>query len=264
VPRLPCPSCLPLLLLLALLPQTGCANSPEKLLASGKTAYQRGDYYTAYNDARVVYAKTGAGPVAQESAYLAGICAHRLPDYDAAQRYLWVAAHSDDRSLAGLAYAELGLVYMKLQLADPAVGALDHAAALLQGQNQANAYYNEGLCLQKLGLWAQARQKLDLAVRASSDPAFRALARDWAQAIGFTLQLGAYSVLGNARADRQQLTPASTRLGLGPPQILVAADTRYGTRYLVRVGEFGNYDLAQLYRTRLGRPTAAIVPLFAK
>jgi tetratricopeptide (TPR) repeat protein len=255
---------LSLLFMLGALALTGCATSPQKMLASGESAYQRGDYYTAYTQARQAYAQTGSGPVAQESAYLAGVCAHRLPDYDAAQRYLWFAAHSDDRDLAGRAYAELGLVYMQLGLSDSAVTALDHAATLLKGQNQASAYFNEGLCLQRLGLWPQARQKFNVACRASRDPGFIALAGGWSTAVGYSLQLGAYSNLTNARNIRQQLAPASTRLGLGAPQVLASADPQYGSLYLVRVGVFSNYDLARLYRARLGRPTAAIVPIFNK
>ena len=260
MPRLPRRSYPCLLLLLVLPPLTACSTGPKETLASAPAAYKHGDYYTAYNQARAVYGQTGSGPVAEESAYLAGLCAHRLPDYDAAQRYLWVAAHSDDHDLAGRAYAELGLVYMRLQVTDRAVAALDHSAGLLTGQDQANAYYNEGICLQRLGLWSQARAKLDQAYGASDDPDLRQQVRDQAQVTGFTIQLAAEPSEAGARGLAQQVAPASKRLGLGAPQITIveAAGKRF---YRVRIGEFGNQDLAERYRARLGVPGTAIMPL---
>lgn len=244
----------------------GCASSPaaspSPTAARGRVsgyqaAYEQGDYQTAYHSA----ARAAGTPGADRdlAAFIAGLCAQKLNDLPAAQRYLRQAAASRDPLLAADALASLGMVHHAMNRFDEAARELTQAASRLTGQEQAKAYFFAGIAQQKLGRWAQARTSLLLARHAASDPHLIQMIDEKLAVTGFTIQLGAYSNLANAQRLANQVAATASHLRIGPVRLVPGPNQLT----LVQVGQFSSFEAARAARDRLGQPSALIAPLAA-
>jgi tetratricopeptide (TPR) repeat protein len=224
-------------------------------------AYARGDYQQAHQLSRSL-ADGGGGTNAatrDAAAYMAGLSAARLGQPRTAEAYLRRAARSRDQALAADALAELGLLYAAAARYSDAAAAFEQAAPRLSGEAKAQAYFHAASAQQKLGRHSQARANFTLARTHSRDGAFRARVDDELATTGFTLQIGFFTSVDNARRAAQAVSPAMTqRLGL--PRIVPATDAQGRPGYLVQMGQFSSYASAMATRQSLSS-TALIVPL---
>ncbi|MCC7407119.1 MAG: SPOR domain-containing protein [Phycisphaeraceae bacterium] len=240
----------------------GCQGKQSQVsLSDAYAAYDRGDYRSSYQMARMV---AGSGKANHEAAYLAGLSAYRLGTYPMAARYLGVATASPQKKLAGDAYASLGMTYASMgRFADSGI-AYEQAAKRLSGQDQANAYYYSAIEFQKQGRWSQARSNLVLARAASNDENFKRQATEMMAVTGFTLQTGFFTVRDNAQRAAEQVGYLTKKLRMGQPRIVPAVDAQGRSGYLVQVGQFSSYPSALASKDKFGDFGAMVVPLLSR
>lgn len=249
----------PLFCLTAALLTAGCPSpQPTASLADANSAYERGDFAQAYAFASEI-ASGEPSLETEPAAYVAGLAAGELGNTRQAVRYLRQAAEGFDKRLAADANVMLGLAYSTQERYSLASAALLEAAPVLTGEDRAKAYFYAAVAQQKLGRWANARDRLVLARTASADPAFRKQVEEQLAVNGYTLQIGSFAQTQNAQAAADELSAAALEIGLGQPR-LIPNRSRPG-QVLVHVGRFTTYNSAASYRDQLGVPGAFIVPV---
>lgn len=199
--------------------------------------------------------------LAAQGQYLAGVSSRRLGNDSAALSYLKEAAQSNNRALAGDAWAELGFVYNKQNQFKRAADAFSKAAQHLTGQDRANAYFQAGIAQQKLGYWPSARSSLTLARGYNHDPKIQTQIENYLNTVGFTLQVGAYRSPENAQNRMRIVASQTQNLRVGLPQLSSTASIQGGAYYRVHIGRFTDYASAARARTMLNYRDALIVPL---
>ena len=222
------------------------------------TLYNRGEYRAAYRAASSA-SRRGSTADRAEAAYVAGLAAERIGDPAVAVRYLRRAAETGPADLAADANASLGLALHRLGRYDESARRLYAAAEHLSGEDRARAYFHAGLSLQKLNRWPQARTALLLARDGTRDAAFRGQVERQLAVTGYTVQLGAFADVANARRQAEAIAARARAARLGAPR-LVTADEAGRTLTLVHVGRFTSYAAAQQAREALG-DEAIVVPL---
>lgn len=253
---------LTLSLLLCLM--AGCQSTPT---TGGTTLNDANAAYAAsrYSEAQSIAERliTGSATQRAQASYIAGKSAYRLGRTSQAESYLLVAADSTDRTIAGPAYATLGLIAAGDGRYELSIDRFRKAIPLLSGEDVAQAYYHLAVTEQKNGQWSAARAHLVLADRYTGDRDLKSLIDQRRDASGFTLQLGAYRDLTNAQQRATQYTSRTSAAGLGIPEIRVSlgSGNNTGTFYLVQVGRFADFNAAQSARTRVDG-SAMIVPMF--
>jgi len=243
-----------------LLVGSGCAGGSKARMSEVYTAYNSGQYQTAFQRAGAL-AESGSRKTSQEAAYMAGLSAYRMENLTTATHYLRRAAAARDSGLAGDAYATLGLVYAQQGDSLQAARAFARAAKLLTGEDQANAYYYAAVSAQKTGQWSQGRSYLMLARSATESAETRERIAQALSTTGFTLQTGFYALQANAEREAQRIAPKAAQLSMGYPRVVPATDGRGQPGYLVQVGQYSSYASATSARQRFGEPMAMIVPL---
>ena len=148
----------------------GCDSTAA--LRRTSDAYKRGDYVTAYRDGARL-AKRGKPAQRREAAYLAGLAAYRLEQFEAAQRYLTTAAGDDQPQIAGGALVTLGLIYSEAGRHEAAGEAFVRGARKLSGEDRALAYFHASTAAGKQRRWTEQRTYLNLARSISHDGKLR-------------------------------------------------------------------------------------------
>lgn len=223
------------------------------------TAYNSGDYETAYRDGSVV-ARNAGGDLGEAGAFVAGTAAYKKGDMHSAVIYLQQAVRSNDPAVVGNAGATLGMAYADLGWYDASANALLHAADHLSGEDQARAYFYAAIAQQRLGRWAQARTNLILARGATADEAFQEKCNQQLRVTGYTLRTGEFHSTADAEQASAQLEQRSLPLEIGKTR--VTSTQREGrTVVQVQVGEFSSFDSARQARARLGEKHAVIMPI---
>ena len=237
----------------------GC-EGPEKVdMGAIDRQYSQGDYPQAYKMASnaVNSMDSGAGPLREEAAYIAGLSASQLKDWSRADRYLAIASRSSDKELSGKALAQRGLVANKRGNYDASARYLSQAAGKLNGQDRANCYYHAAVAEQKLGRWPKSRTHLTMARSSSKDPAFRKRVDQQRKVSGYAIQLGAYRDRNNAQKYAKDQAVKLQGLSLRPTRIVVTSDRLYR----VQVGQFKTQALAKNAAVRMGNDKPIIVPI---
>ncbi len=238
----------------------GCSGGPEPpAMETIASAYEEGDYGRAYEDG-ALRAASGASD-APVAAYLAGVSAGRLQDYAAAEALLHQAARDGDRDLAADAYASLGVVYAEQDKLSESADAFKRAAERYTGENRARSLFYGAIAQQKLGLFDQARDDLDDARAATTDPDFRAEIDEQRTVTGFTVQIVARRDRADAQRDADRVGAKTNNLRLGPPQLVTLTDPGGQSVTAVHVGRFSSHAAAQGMIERLNEPTAIVVPV---
>jgi len=241
----------------------GCETSPGVAKASLPGvygAYERGDYETAYAAASEL-AKSKERERAAEASYMAGLSAQQLGDLPSAERYMRVAAGSNNRKLAGDALAQLGLICAQQDKQLEAAYAFEKAAVVASGEDKARAYFYAGTAWQKVGRWSQARSNFMSARSHSTDAAFRQRVAEQLAVTGFTLQIGFYQQASNAQQAAERIAQRATAQQLGYPRIIPVTDSAGRRGHLVQVGRFSSYSTAAMAKRALGESSAIIVPV---
>jgi len=252
----------------------GCASGPGKskgqavaasrgsqvssrTLESANVDYREGRYRSAYTTATFVYSQNrGKAGVREQAGYLAGMSAYQLKRYDEAGRYLKPLTTSGNALLAGNASATLGLVDREQHRDAEAVVHFKDAYRELSGQDRAEAAYQCAMTYRAMGRPTQARQQFLLARGASQDGRFRTMVGRYLEDTGWTIQIGAFSTLERARARVAEYERMPSRKSLGSARIIDEYDTvKRKSLYLVQVGNFLDYELASLARSRITGPS---------
>ncbi len=235
----------------------GCETASPPSLQQAYADHAAGRHAQACAAASRV-AASHSGRVGEEAAYLAGQACAKVGKTAEAERHLIRATRSGDRTLAGQAMAELGLLYERTKRYDRAAPMFEQAAARLTGRDKAHAYLHAGIAQQRLGQWDRARRNLTLARASSSDATIRQQADARLNATGYTIQVGAFSDSANAQRLARSVAGRATSLGYGPPRIARSPD---GKLLRVQVGRFQTLVQADAARLRLGQSGSVVVTL---
>lgn len=234
----------------------GCTTAQ---LEKVRHAYGQSDYATAYREAERIVQRFSGRP-GQEAAYFAGMSAYHLQEPGKALDFLRIAAESHERTIAGRAMAQAGLIHHEKRHYEAAARLLQDAAGRLSGEDRARAGIRAAAAQQKLGRWAQAAANLREARRTSNDPDVHRHVDDHLTYGAYTIQLGAFTVDANARRVAHAATNRAAAIQIGPPRMLRAVDANGRRLILVQVGRFNDYAAASSARSRLAT-AGDIVPL---
>lgn len=221
--------------------------------------YRAGRYEEAYQQAVILKSRL-AGDQAHEAAFVAGMSAFRLDREDDALKHLTPLSDNRSDTITGPSCATLGLIWARRADHPRALDYFTKATRRLKGNDLAQAYYHMAITEQKLGLYAQAKPHLVLAVSNATDSVLRSAAEDRMKSSGFTIQFGAYSSQRNAEQRRQQVLGDTQRAGLGQPWVL-ATVSRNKQIYVVQAGRFGTYEAALGASRKLGRNDVVVEKL---
>ncbi|GAB4515187.1 MAG: hypothetical protein Tsb0013_19680 [Phycisphaerales bacterium] len=195
----------------------------------------------------------GASGAARERAALtAGLSAHRLGRDAEASRWLRPLEFSRDDRVAGRADATLGLIAMDASDHDRAARLLERASRKLTGEAGARAQYHTAEAYALAGRPDAARLHMRLALARTTDGALKDDIRRRLGVAGYTIQIGAFSSMNNARRAADSVRSSASRLGLGDPQIVEHTSATGMRLHLVHVGRFTTADDARAMRTRMG------------
>lgn len=239
----------------------GSSSSAAARLEIAVADYDAGRYDRAYQHASVVYHAT-SGMVRDRAAYLLGLSAYQLNRHDEARTRLTRLVRDNHPTLAADAAATLGLMAMDSGHPEEAVGHFRFAATRLADQDRAQARFLCGKAYQQMQQWGAAKSQFMLARASSTDPEFRAAVEDEMAVTGFTLQLGAFADLDNARNIVDDFLADGLGAKIGVPWILERRDPDGSTLYLVQAGRFSAHERAVQAGRTIPGPTI-VVPLAA-
>ncbi len=234
----------------------GCAATQ---LQKVHHAYKQSDYATAYREAEKIVRRS-SGRVAEEAAYMAGMSAYHLQESTKALEFLRIASASRDRTVAGRAMAQAGLIHHEKGHHGTAARLLQDAIRRLDGEDRARACLLAAAAQQKLGRWAQAAANLRQARQYSHDQAVHRQVEEHLSYGAYTIQLGAFTVEQNARRAAHAVTDRARATQIGMPRMVSAVDSSGRRLILVQVGRFNDHTAARNARSRLAT-AGDIVPL---
>jgi len=233
----------------------GCEAAGPERMGEVYDHHDAGAYTSCCNLASNI-ADSTTGVAGDEAAYMAGSCCAKVDRPADAERHLLRATRSSDARLAGQAMAELGLLYLRAGQDGRAADMLEASAERLTGQDRANAYFYAGVARQQLSQHDQARVNFALARGGSNDRSFNTRVDTHMRRGGFTLQVGAFKDVANARRAATDIAGRAAALKIGPPVLTRSSDGRL-TR--VQVGRFSTLSQAQAAKQRLGQKDAVVV-----
>lgn len=191
----------------------------------------------------------------------AGLSAHALKQYSAAEYYLQPLVGSQDPQIAGRAEAALGQIAQARGNHKYAADLLKRASEKLAGDDAARASVRAGRSMSRSGDHASAVKQYEAAADAADSAAVKAYAEKLTKepAGPFTLQAGVFSNRSGADTQARSLAPAAMRAGLGAPRVVTGAKGGR-TTFAVQVGTFPTRDQASGARGKLGVGQFVIVP----
>ncbi len=246
--------------LLAGLLLAGCTTQGPSPTEQAQTQFQRGDYARAQETAARA-AATAGGRERDLAHYLAGISAYRMGNMATAERYLRVAARSDDESMAADASSTLGLIYSQMGRYSEAANAFQRGAGLQRGEDRAQAYFYAGVAQQKLGQRPQARTSLLLARKSTRDAGLVGRIDQQLVVTGYTIQVGAFANRANADKLAAQYVGRASSAQVGTVFVTPGTGSDGRAINLVQVGRYATFGAASQARGLLGDRSAVIVPL---
>lgn len=211
--------------------------------------YESGRYSEAQHRATLVSRDPGRN---MEASLIAGLAAYELGDDAEARRWLMPVTRASDRELAGRAAATLGLLARTRSDHENAAAFLSQACSHLTGNEAARAGLHAGDAYRALGRIDAARMQYHLALALASDPELISSLKTRTDTTAYTVQVGAYRSLDNAKRSRNELAAKTDRLGLGIPQVVIDQAPGGQSLYLVQVGEFTSRRDADDARRSLG------------
>lgn len=267
----------------ALLCLAACAPKVGQQITKAQESYDAGRYDEAYKEAVAAYdssasdvksgddgASSAKNEDAARAAYLAGLSAYQLENYNDSERYLEAALGAGEGELAGRAQAQLGAVALKEKRYVDAAEAYEGAAKLLSGDEADKARQRA----------EQARRQIN-ATPAIGSPAGGMTAGGSAGGSGggagggaggggarsggasaaatapkpvWTLQGGCYREKANAEKQAKALNTMTMAKGVGPARVVAQQDSALGTVYCIFIGEYSTRSAADAARTAVGRP----------
>jgi len=235
-------------------------------LSAATADYNAGRYDAAHaKSLSVMRDASGEGDSAERdrAAYLAGLSAFRLRQFDEAETRLLTAAQSSDSQVQGRSKALLGLIRLEQDRPAAAAEYFQSAAALLEGSEAEEAHYHASIAYQQAGNPRAAQ-----AVGASSSaPAASHSASPSTTSAGpggtgvFAIQVGAFADLTNAQSAAAEARALASQHRLGEVRIVPRRDSRTRTLYIVQFGAFSSRSDAENARRQLGRLNYIVAPI---
>jgi len=263
-----------MILLVAVLLGTGCSSDPEPV-SEARGDYDAGRYGDAHRSASAK-ATSATGDDRAEAAYLAGVSAYRMGDYDEAEKQFFVALESDDPVIVGRTNATLGLMRKAQGRPASSAGFFRVAAEKLDGEEGAIAAREAAAAYQQLGRSFDADQMMKIAqskdpsaagnpetgsaaLRAASAPSnTTATTSTVSSGTGrYAVQLGAFSKRSSAEDVARRVAPMANRLNFGQPRISIR-NVNGKELHIVQVGSFTTHAEAEQARTRLGQSDSIV------
>ena len=237
----------------AMLIASGCQSNGGSTASESDavTAYESGNYSVAYDEAVRDY-RTSSGWDRDQAALLAGLAAYAKKDYTEARRWLEPLKSHRSREISGRAYATLGLIDVAENDHANAAPALAAAGRRLTADEAARSYLYAGDSYSELGRSQTADVYYRLAASKAIDRSLRNTIDSRISQRGFTIQIGAFSEIENARRAAMNVAPMASRIGLSEPEIVPGEDASGRSLYRVHVGQFETERDAKSARVRLG------------
>jgi len=242
---------------------TGCSELPPDMrqtIADADRAYRGNDIATATKKADEVIAKYASAPETAEAYYVRALCRIEQGRSRYAMADLQTCIQLSKRpDLTAKAYASLGGIQHDLGQLQIAASSFQKSLQNLPNTPPADQVrLRYGICLQRLGLWDEARTQFStLLTRFPSSPyvedARHRLA--WNNPF-FSIQCGAFVQQNQAESLTQKLRSALSEAWVEPAR-------RFGRQmYLVYAGKYGTFAEADagLQYARRVTPEAFIVP----
>lgn len=234
-----------------LLASPACSSSPLPPPPKAVVAYDEGDYQRAYDDAVAEHSRT-SGLRRDRAALMAGLSAHALGRQAQAARWLRPLTDHPDRDISGRACATLGLIEADHANHEAAAALLSTAGRKLSGDAAARANFQAAESYAALGRSSAARLHYRLAAASTDDQRIKDLGDDRLSLDAYTVQVGAYGSLANARSRADSTRPRAVALGLGEPRIVERPGSAGQSLYLVHVGAYESKSEAATAKLRLG------------
>ena len=172
----------------------GCADN--SVLYQQMTGAYQAHRFAEARDKAVKLSDQSRGDIQEQAKYIAGISAYRLGLDDAALADLQPLARTSDATIAGPSAATCGIIYYERMQDSSAMRYLKIARTKVIGEDQARVYYHMGLIDQRTGRWTEARREMSRALDVTGDREFRKVIEQRMNARSFTLQFGAYLLVG--------------------------------------------------------------------
>lgn len=242
----------------------GCETTPKTgSLTQAIADYNAQRYAQSHERAASVMA-SARGTEREQAAYIAGLSAYRLGQFDEAERRLLWAAQATDPQIAAKSKAMLGQVRMEQGRPREAATYFADAARGLAGEDARQCAHHAAVAYQQCGDVASSRYWQAEAQRiAASSTSFATAAGHYNNngAVSFTLQAGAFEDRRRAQRAADQVKSLAIREGLGEVRIVPHRDARGKRLYLVQFGRFATRSDAAEARSRLGRLELIVTPI---
>ncbi|MBX3351370.1 MAG: SPOR domain-containing protein [Phycisphaeraceae bacterium] len=232
------------------------------------TEYQAGRFSIAYRAATTAASRT-TGPERERAILIAGLSAQALNQHDDAEQWLRQIERSADAEIAGRAKAGLGLLAMNRGDHARAAAMLTSAATQLKGDEAARASLFAGQSYEAMNRPERARTQYMIAQGVAQSPSLKSTITGQLASIGqhgYTVQLGAFASMENARIAVSRFSGQSQSAGMGTPRIVERKGIGGRPLYIVQAGSFRTQQEADTARAALGAATARssfVAPAFA-
>lgn len=232
------------------------------------TEYQAGRFSVAYRAATTAASRT-TGPERERAILIAGLSAQALNQNDDAEHWLRQIERSTDPEVGGRAKAGLGLLAMNRGDHARAAAMLTSAATQLKGDEAARASLFAGQAYEAMNRPDRARTQYMIAQGVAQNPGLKSTITGHLASVGqhgYTVQLGAFASIENARAAVSRLGPQAQTAGLGQPRIVERKGIGGRPLFIVQAGAFRTQQEADSARAALGAATARqsfVAPAFA-
>lgn len=258
----------------------GCAPKVDHQITKAQESYDAGRYEEAYKEAVAAYDSSASevhegadgtsvakNEDAARAAYLAGLSAYQLENYNDSERYLEAALGAGEGEVAGRAHAQLGAVALKERRYLDASDEYEQAAKLLSGEEAEKARQRADQARRQLvasgppagsaaagGASGSSSRAQGGSPPAGSDSMGAAAAAANAPKPVWTLQGGCFREKANAEKQAKALNTLTMSKGVGAARVVPQQDSALGTVYCIFIGEYPNRAAAEAARGSVGRP----------
>lgn len=241
----------------------GCETTPKTGSLTQAIADYNAQRYAQSHERAASIMASARGTEREQAAYIAGLSAYRLGQFDEAERRLLVAAQATDPQIAAKSKAMLGQVRMEQGRPREAATYFADAARGLAGEDARQCAHHAAVAYQQCGDVASSRywQAEAQRIAASSTSLATAAGHHTSGSVGFTLQAGAFEDQRRAQRAADQIKSLAVREGLGEVRIVPHRDARGKRLYLVQFGFFTTRSDAAEARNRLGRLELIVTPV---
>ncbi|MBL9148257.1 MAG: SPOR domain-containing protein [Phycisphaerae bacterium] len=261
---------------LAVAPLVGCATGDARAqLDRSVAAYDKDDFATARKEAESAAESAKNTKDADDAAYMAGMSAFRMGDYDDAVRWLTEASRSANAWTAGQAGVMLGNAQLKQSKPRDAAKSFAAAAQKLSGDDARKARIAAANAYKEAGDSRAADEQFRLAnvpttvvvdggagtsrpTPPASNPSPGAGAPA-APSGPYVLQAGAFRDRAKAQSRASELRVAAVRAGLGEPRVATKRGSDGATLYVVQMGGFPDRRSADGAAAKLGQSGVVVI-----